>query len=223
MEIWLDTCDSNTIKAAVQFGIIHGITTNPSLLAATHEDPEKVIINLLELQDGPVAVQITAINSDEMIKRALALHAFSDRIIIKLPVVQQGLIAIKKLAEEGVSTIATAVFHPTQALLAALAGADYVAPYLGRMFDAGIEAQASLQSMVTIYRQHGFKTKILAAAIKTTDQIIACAEMGVSAVTLKNTLFGRLMADDAYTLDSLKAFAEDWEARDFQAASLLVL
>lgn len=223
MEIWLDTCDSQSIEAACQLGIIHGITTNPSILAGAHADPEKVINTLLDLQDGPVAVQITAAASDEMIRRAMALHAFSDRIIVKLPVTQQGLIAIKALSQEEVCTMATAVFQPSQALLAALAGADYVAPYLGRMFDAGIDAQAALQSMVTIYRQYGFKTKILAAAIKTTDQIIACAEMGISAVTLKNSLFGRFVADDSYTLDSIKAFSEDWEAREYQSASLLVL
>lgn len=223
MEIWLDTCDPQAIAAACSFGIVYGITTNPSILAGTHEDPEKVINNLLDLQDGPIAIQVTANNSQEMIRQAKALHSFSDRIIIKVPVTQQGLITIKTLSSEEISTMATAVFQPTQALLAALAGADYVAPYLGRMFDAGIDAYASLQSMVNIYRQQGLKTRILAAAIKSTDQIIACAEMGITAVTLKNALFGQLLADDAYTLDSLKTFAEDWESRKFQSTSNIVL
>lgn len=222
MEIWLDTCDSQTIKAANQFGIVYGITTNPSLLADAQQDPEQVINNLLDLQDGPIAVQVTPSNSEEMIARAKALHAFSDRIIVKVPVTQQGLIAIKALAAEEIPTMATAVFQPTQALLSALAGADYIAPYYGRMFDAGIDAQAALQSMVAIYRQYGFKTKILAAAIRTTDQIITCAEIGVAAVTLKSSIFSRLLADDNDTLESLRVFSEDWETRHCPTSSLIL-
>jgi len=223
MEIWLDTCDSQAIKAANRFGLIYGITTNPSLLAGAHEDHERVISALLEEQDGPLAVQVTAEEADEMIKRGESLHAYSNRIIVKIPVTEEGLVAINALSKQEIPVMATAIFHPKQAWLAALAGAQYAAPYLGRMFDSGIDAYTSLQSIVKIYQTYGIQTKILAAALKTTDQVIACAEMGIDAVTLKHALFSQLVADDPLTSDSLRAFAEDWEGREHVTESALVL
>lgn len=223
MEIWLDTCDSRAITAASRLGIIHGVTTNPSILADSEEDPEKIIQAILDVQDGPVAVQVTADDCDEMVKRARSLHSFSDRIIIKIPVIRQGLIAIQTLSKEGVPTMATTVFQPNQALLAALAGAEYVAPYLGRMFDAGIDGYSALRSIKIIYQQYGFSTKILAAALKSPEHLTACAEMGIDAVTIKNSLFNQFIADDPDTIDSLKAFAEIWESREHRTSSSLVL
>lgn len=212
MEIWLDSCNREIIKAACKFNIIYGITTNPSLIARTKERPEKIINDLLELQHGPVAIQVIAINSAEIIQQALALSAFSPRIIVKIPVTQEGLIAMKALSQDHIPVMATAIFQPNQALLASLAGAAYVAPYLGRMIDAGIEAHSSLQTMQTICNQYNFKTKIIAAAIKTPEQITACAEIGVKAITLKSALLDQFLCDDPYTLDALQAFSEDWES-----------
>lgn len=212
MEIWLDSCNRDVIKAACKFNIIYGITTNPSLIARTKEKPENIIKDLLELQSGPVAVQVIATNSAEMIQQALALNELSPRIIIKIPVTQQGLIAMKALSQEHIPVMATAIFQPNQALLASLAGAVYAAPYLGRMIDAGIEAHSSLQTMQTVYNQYNFKTKIIAAAIKTPEQITACAEIGIKAITLKSALLDQFLCDDPYTLDALQAFSEDWES-----------
>lgn len=222
MEIWLDTCDSQIISAACRLGILFGVTTNPSILASAKENHDRVISRLLDVQEGPLAVQVTADTADEMIKQALALHSFSDRIIVKVPVVQEGLAAMKTLGKEGVSVMATAVFQPNQALLAAIAGADYVAPYLCRMFDEGIDAYAALETIVSIYEKYEFKTKILGAALRTTDQITACASLGISAVTLKSTLFSQFIADETATLNSLRAFAEDWEACEHQTLAALV-
>lgn len=221
MEIWLDTCDSRVISHANRLGIIHGVTTNPSLLAGAKEDHDKVIHRLLDVQDGPLAVQVTAMEADEMIRQALALQAISDRIIVKIPVIQEGLTAMKTLVEEGIAIMATAVFQPNQALLAALAGADYVAPYLSRMFDEGIDAYASLDTMASIYKNYQFKTKILAAALRTTDQITTCAAAGVAAVTLKSMLYSQFVANEQATLNSLRAFAEEWEAREHPTLSAL--
>jgi TalC/MipB family fructose-6-phosphate aldolase len=221
MEIWLDTCDSRVIEHANRLGILYGVTTNPSILAEAKEDHNQVIQRLLEVQDGPLAVQVTTFTAEEMIRQAMALHAISDRIIVKIPVVQEGLVAIKTLSQEGVAVMATAVFQCNQALLAAIAGADYVAPYLSRMFDEGIDAFASLDTMATIYKNYRFKTKILAAALRTTDQIMSCASVGVSAVTLKSMLYSQFIANEPATLNSLRAFAEEWEARQHPTLSAL--
>lgn len=223
MDVWLDTCDSKTIELAKKLGILYGVTTNPSLLAAESEDLEHVINRLLDDQDGPLAVQVTADRTDEMIRQAIALHTFSDRIIVKIPVIREGLAAMKELKEQEIPFLATAVFHPNQAILAALAGADFVAPYLCRMFDAGIDAYASLQTILTIYEKYKFKTKVLVAALRTPDQITACAASGVTAVTMKSSLFTQFISDDSTVLASLRGFSEDWAARKHKENALLPL
>lgn len=221
MEIWIDTFDNQAVAFASQFGILFGVTTNPSLLAKADSEPEKVINKLLDAQDGPVAVQVTADEADGMISQALALHAFSDRIIVKIPVTQQGLLAMKDITQNNISVMATAVFDPNQALLAALAGADYCAPYIGRMFSSGIDALVSLQSMKAIYDKYQFKTKLIAAALQSTEQIGSCAEMGIPAITLKEPLFAQFLADQEFTLSSLEGFASDWENMKYKSTLLL--
>lgn len=223
MKIWLDTCDSKSIKLANDLGILYGITTNPTLIAAESGEIDDIVNRLLDEQDGPLAIQVTADRADEMIKQAVALHTFSDRIFVKVPVIREGLLAMKELAAQNIPVMATAVFHPNQALLAALAGADYVAPYLCRMFDVGIDAYAALQTMLTIYKNYDVKTQIIVAALRTTDQITACAAAGVSAVTMKSSLFTQFIADDSAALTSLRAFSEDWAARKRKESTLLPL
>jgi TalC/MipB family fructose-6-phosphate aldolase len=221
MEIWLDTCDIEAIDKANRLGILYGVTTNPSILANADDDHDKVIQSLLDAQDGPIAVQVTACKAEEMIRQAMALHSVSDRIIVKIPVIQEGLIAIKALSEENVPVMATAVFHSNQALLAAIAGADYVAPYISRMIDEGIDAYASVQMMAAMYQTYRFKTKILGAALRTTEQITICASLGIAAVTMKSVLFSQFIADDKGTLNSLRAFAEEWDACEHQTLAAL--
>lgn len=221
MEIWLDTCNSQAIKAACQYGIIFGITTNPSILAKANADPETIINRLLDEQDGPVAVQVVTENSEEMITQALKLHSISERVIVKVPVTQQGLIAMKTLSEREVPLMATAVFNPNQALLAALAGADYLAPYVGRMYNSGIDAVEALETIKCIYNHYKLETRIIAAALQSREQITACAKMGIHAVTLKESLFNQFIANDSYTLESLESFNADWETRKYKSSTLL--
>lgn len=221
MEIWLDACNSQAVKAACQYGIVFGITTNPTILSRADADPGTVIHRLLDEQDGLVAVQVVADKTEEMFRQALKLHSISERIIVKVPVTQQGIIAMKMLSEQEVPIMATAVFNPNQALLAALAGADYLAPYVGRMYNSGIDAIEALQIIKTIYDNYQMKTRIIAAALQSAEQITACAKMGIHAVTLKESLFNQFMADDSDTLEALESFAADWELSRFKSSSLL--
>lgn len=223
MEIWLDTCDIQAITKANAYGIVYGVTTNPSLLGKVAQDPEKVINELLDAQDGPVAVQVTADDADEIIRRAVALHAFSDRLIVKVPVTGQGLIAIKQLSDKGISIMATAAFHTHQAFLAAQAGAVYVAPYVGRMIVSGIDAFNTLREILRIYKAYNYQTKVIAAALQTVEQITACAEIGVPAVTIKAPLFDKFLSDDPMTEDSLQGFAADWDKNRFAKESILTI
>lgn len=221
MEIWIDSCDSQVIADACRYGIIFGVTTNPSMLAKSDCDLEKVINKLLDVQDGPVAIQVVADEASAMVHQAIALHTFSDRIVVKIPLTQQGLIAMKQLSEQEISIMATAVFQPNQALHAALAGADYLAPYIGRMYNSGIDALESLQTMKTIFDKYTLKTKLIAAALQSPEQITACAAMGISAVTMRGTLFNQFVTDDPYTIESLEGFAADWEKCKHKSSILL--
>src|SRR5262245_27857852 len=125
MEIWFDSCDRKAILAACRFGFISGVSTNHMLIAEVYDDRERIINNLLDIQDWPVSVQVTAEKTEEMIQQALTLHAFSNRILLKIPVTRDGLLAMKQLIEQEVSLLATAIFQPNQALLAALTKVDY--------------------------------------------------------------------------------------------------
>lgn len=223
MEVWLDSCDRQFIQNACRFGFVDGVTTNPTLLAPIKDHPEDFFNELLAMQEGPITVQVTAEKSEEMVKSAMALHVFSERIIVKIPATQQGLLAMKKLYEEEVPVMATAVFDTSQAILAALSGAAYVAFYFGRMLDAGINATDVLRTTATVFRKQSLETKIMVASLRTADQIVTCAEIGVDAVTLKKSLFDEWVADNKNTLDSLKAFTADWEARDHPRTSSMVL
>lgn len=211
MEIWVDSCDVRVIEDACQYGVIYGVTTNPTLLAKLDCDLERGINCLLDIQDGPVAIQVVAEDVEAIVNQALQLHSFSDRIIVKIPVTQQGLIAMKQLEDHKLQVMATAIFSVNQALLASLAGADYLAPYVGRMYSNGIDALEAMQIMKKMLGNYQLKSKIIAAGLQSAEQVTSCAAMGISAVTLKDTLFYQFISDDSNTLESLEGFSADWQ------------
>jgi transaldolase len=174
-------------------GLIRGVTTNPSILSHAKQ-VEPVLRQLLELQPGPVAVQVTATHHLEMIQQGQKLHQFSDRLFIKVPVSREGLKAIHQLSKQGIPVMGTAVLQPRQALLAAMAGARYVAAYFGHMTDP-------ISTLTTMHQI--CPAKLLVASIKELDDIPRFAQMGIAAITLKETLFTALIennpASDAFT------------------------
>lgn len=211
MEIWLDTINIPSVKKAKSLGILNGVTTNPSLLSGAKSPLKEVLIELLTHQEGPITAQVVASDCDEIVKQALALVEISRRIIVKIPFSVEGLKAIDILSHQGIVTMATVIFTPQQALLAAKAGAQYIAPYLGRMEANGIDPWNTLETMLKIYKNYEFSTKILAASIRDVSQVIRCAEMGVHAVTLKDQVFEQLLETDPMTHQGISQFAVDWE------------
>ncbi len=211
MEIWLDTVSPSTILAAGDYNFFWGVTTNPTLVANAGEDIEELLTKILELQEGPVAVQLKGSSEQTMMQEAKKLYSFSDRFIIKVPVSQEGLIALNYLSSKRIPTMATAVFHSNQYLQAALAGADYVAPYLGRMFDAGLQGFSILSSMIKIKSVNGFKTKILAAGVTEVEHISQCAELGIDAITLKDEILREFMSNHPLTTQAVEIFNHDWD------------
>lgn len=211
MDIWLDTTNIPTVQKAVRFGLLSGITTNPEIIARTQGNLETILENLLHYQEGPVAVQVGADHASEMVQQGQYFYSISNRLIIKVPMTKQGLEAIHLLSRQGIPTMATVIFQPHQALLAALAGANYVAPYLGRLEKAGGNPWILLESIMGQFQTYRLKTRILGASLNEIEQVVKCAEAGIYGVTVKDELFEKLIETDPLTQKSVDAFAEDWK------------
>jgi TalC/MipB family fructose-6-phosphate aldolase len=218
MEIWLDTTDIEIVKDAYQRGILHGITTNPSVIAKSGKTLEDIIQTMLDIQDGPIAIQVVSENSREMIRQAEILTAHSPRVIIKIPASSEGLRTIHTLTQERIPVMATAIFDPTQALLAYKAGAHYIAPYIGRITDRGLNVFESLRAMQTIQKNYGYETKILAAGIRTKDFVLYCAEHNLAAVTINETIYKELIAGHPGTQEAIDKFSEEWAQGTYSTA-----
>jgi transaldolase len=211
MDIWLDTTDIRSIQEAVRFGVLAGVTTNPTLIAQSKRDLEEVLEDLLHYQEGPVTIQVVANETSEMVQQGQNLYSLSNRLIIKVPLTKNGLEAIHLLSRQGIPTMATAIFHSHQALLAALAGADYIALYLGRLESVGGKPWDILKSVIQIFQTYRLKTKILGTSLQSIEHVIRCAEAGINGVTVKDELFEKLVESDGMTLKAVDQFACDWQ------------
>jgi TalC/MipB family fructose-6-phosphate aldolase len=210
MEIWLDTSNVNFVAYAHGLGILQGVTTNPTILAVSKVCPQELIGKLLEVQNGVVAIQVLSDDVEEMCKQAKMLSAISNRILVKIPVTQNGIRTIYALNQEGVPTLATAIFELHQALLAFKAGASYLAPYLGRIADTGKNPIQVISQMHAMKLHYGFNGKIMGAGIRELTTAMACIENGICAMTLSEKIFSELVQDYEPTLLALEKFSEDW-------------
>lgn len=218
MEIWLDTSNENFVAYASGLGILQGITTNPTILAPSKVSPHEVIASLLKVQNGVVAIQVLSDDIEEMCKQAKMLSAISNRILVKIPVTQNGIRAIYALNQEGIPTLATAIFELQQALLAFKAGASYLAPYLGRIADTEKNPIQVISQMHSMKLHYDFKGKIMGAGIRELATAIACIEIGICAITLPEKIFTELVQDCESTLLALEKFSEDWSKSIFSKA-----
>lgn len=209
MQIWLDSINTDLIQKAKKLGVLYGVTTNPSILAKA-PNPIDTLKTLLEIQDGPITVQVVGQNPNVMIRQGLKLHEISPRIIVKVPVTNDGLETIHHLSSLQIKTMATVVFHSHQALLACSAGADYIAPYLSHMQKADPNGIGQLQTMKKMIDYYPLKTQILVASIQNLDQISLCLDMGINAVTLKDQIFIELIQDHELTTQRVELFSKDW-------------
>ncbi|MES2121904.1 MAG: transaldolase family protein [Chlamydiota bacterium] len=209
MEIWLDTIDFRTVKDGVERGLVSGVTTNPSILAKAG-NVQETLAQLLEIQPGPLAVQVTAQDPSEMIDEARAMIEFSNRIIVKIPVCKDGLIAMEELRKESIPVMGTAVLFPKQALLASALQVAYIAPYFSHMTQNGNPSE-SLKMIVETLRIQRSGSKVLAASVKELDHFLLCAQLGVDAVTIKQDLYEQLIADHATVEGFTQKFLSEWK------------
>lgn len=210
MQIWLDTTNIDTLKKAVRLGLLYGVTTNPALIAQSGKTMLQALQDLLDHQEGPITAQVIAHDAQGMIDQGRAIFDFSSRIIVKIPITEPGLEAIHQLSSDGIPTMATVAFQPHQALTASLAGAQYIAPYIGQMEDAGQDPWPVLSSMLSIYQQGLLQTEILAASIRSVEHVLKCAEMGIPHITLKETVFHQLVATVPLTQQRVEHFGHTW-------------
>lgn len=211
MEIWVDTTDLKTVAKAKRMGILHGVTTNPNIIAASRRSLEDVLASLLNEQSGPVAVQVVAEDAEGMRLQGEALYAYSKRVIVKVPATADGLEAIHALTKQGIPVLATAIFDPQQALLSFQAGAAYLAPYVGRIGDEGYDPFEILTQIKNIQKHYHYRGKILAAGIRSPEWVSACAQMGLCAITLTQKVFELLLEEHPGTRHALNEFAQAWE------------
>ncbi len=211
MHLWLDTTHIRTIQKAVRLGLLSGITTNPTLLAATQRSLEDILEDLLHYQEGPVAVQVAAEEPMEIVHQGQTLHALSNRLIIKIPATKNGLEAIHLLSRQGIPTMATAIYHPHQALMAALAGAHYAVPYVGRLEKAGGNPWEMLQATNQVFETYHLKTKLLAASLSNIEHVMRCTQIGLYGATVKEEVFEQLIASPSLTLTTVEEFSAEWK------------
>ena len=207
MELWLDGVDTKLIKWGSQLGVLHGVTTNPSIIAHSGKNLEEALTGILKSHHGPTAVQVLAEQADDMIEQAETLRDHSERIIVKIPVTQQGLKAMHAcLSHLQLPIMATGIFTPFQVLLACHAGAVFLAPYYAHIKETGTPPETALSVMLHTIKTYGFESKIVAASLNSLDQVATCLELGAHAVTLKPDLFHQLITDHPLTLGAIKTF-----------------
>ena len=187
MKFFIDTANLNQIREAQNMGILDGVTTNPSLMAKEGINGHENILNhytaICEIVDGDVSAEVIATDYDGMIKEGEALAKLHPQIVVKVPMIRDGIKAIKYFSDNGIKTNCTLVFSAGQALLAAKAGATYVSPFIGRLDDVSTDGLGLIQEIRLIYDNYGFETQILAASIRHTMHIMDCAKIGADVMT----------------------------------------
>ncbi len=187
MKFFIDTANLDQIREANDLGILDGVTTNPSLMAKVgikgHEAIMKHYIDICNIVDGDVSAEVIATDFEGIVREGEALAGLHPQIVVKVPMIKEGIKAIKYFSKKGIKTNCTLVFSPGQAILAAKAGATYVSPFLGRLDDVSTDSLTLIYQIVNIYSIHGFETQVLAASIRHPMHIVACAEAGADVVT----------------------------------------
>jgi transaldolase len=210
MKLFIDTANINEIKEANALGVIDGVTTNPTLIAREGRDFIGVVKEICAIVDGPISAEVISLKSDEMVKEARVLAKIHKNIVIKIPITPEGLKATKVLSQEAIKTNLTLCFSPTQALLAAKAGATFVSPFIGRLDDISQVGMDLIRDIKTIFRNYGFNTQIIVASIRNPVHVLESALAGADVATVP---YGVLMSLVKHPLTDMgiERFLKDWQ------------
>ena len=193
MNIYLDTANVKDIKEAVSQGTVDGITTNPSLAAKEGRDFKELVLEICNLVDGPISAEVISVEADAIVKEGRELAKLHKNIVVKCPLIPEGLKATKRLTAEGIRVNVTLCFSPTQALLAAKAGAWCVSPFIGRLDDVGADGMELIRQIIAIYQNYDFKTQVLVASVRHTMHVVEAALAGGDICTMPYSVYQQLI------------------------------
>ena len=209
MKIFIDTADINEIRELNEWGIISGVTTNPSLIAKTGLSVEKVVREIASFIEGPISAEVIGTECNAMVEEALHLSGIAPNVIVKIPCIVEGLKAVKLLAKENIKTNVTLVFSLTQAVLAARAGASYVSPFIGRLEDRGENGVQMVSEMSQIFKTYNLNTEIIAASIRNIEHVKQMMLSGVAIATIPSGII-RVMIQHDLTNKGVEIFLADY-------------
>ncbi len=210
MKLFVDTANVDEIRKANDMGVICGVTTNPSLIAKEGRDFKEVVKEITQIVDGPISAEVISLNSEGMVEEAIELAKIHPNIVIKIPMCEEGLKAVKVLSARGIRTNVTLIFSAGQALLAARAGASYVSPFVGRLDDIGMEGVNLIEEVSEIFNIHGIETEIIAASIRNPIHVTSCRKAGADIATVPYKILVQ-MTKHPLTDAGIERFLKDWE------------
>jgi transaldolase len=213
MKIFLDTGDIKEIREAASYGLLDGVTTNPSLVSKEGRDFKDLLVEICSVVDGPISAEVVSVEADAMVKEGRELAKIHKNIVIKCPLIPEGLKATKRLASEGIRVNVTLCFSPTQALLAAKAGAWCVSPFIGRLDDISSDGMGLIRQILTIFENYDFPTLVLVASVRHPQHVVEAALAGGHIATVPFKVFQQLFKHPL-TDNGLKKFLADWEAQN---------
>jgi transaldolase len=209
MKFFIDTADVEEIKQANLRGWVDGVTTNPSLIAKSGRDFHEVIKEICKIIPGPVSAEVISLQAEEMVREGRELAKLASNVVVKVPMCEDGMIAVKKFTAEGIKTNVTLVFSPMQALLAAKAGASMVSPFVGRLDDIGTDGMSMVNQVIQIYQNYDFATEVLVASVRSPMHIQVAAELGADIATIPFKVMQQ-MTHHPLTEKGIKMFMDDW-------------
>ena len=212
MKFFLDTANVKEIQEAASLGLLDGVTTNPSLVAKEGRSFKEMLVEICKIVDGPISAEVVSLEADDMVKEGRELAKIHKNIVVKVPLIAEGLKATKRLAAEGIKVNVTLCFSPTQALLAAKAGAWCVSPFIGRLDDISSNGMELIRQILTIYRNYEYKTQVLVASVRHPQHVVEAALIGGHICTMPFSIFQQ-MVKHPLTDIGLKKFLADWEAQ----------
>lgn len=212
MKFFIDTANINDIKKGVEMGMVDGVTTNPSLIARENMPFEEIIAEICRIVDGPVSAEVVSLEADGMVTEARKLAALSEKIVIKVPMIVEGIKAVKRLSTEGIKTNVTLVFSVAQALLAAKAGASYVSPFVGRLDDIGVSGMDLIHDIMTVYSNYGYQSEVIVASVRSPQHVMEAALIGADIATIPLKVIEQL-ARHPLTDIGIDQFLADWDKR----------
>jgi len=213
MKFFIDSANIDEIREAASLGILDGVTTNPSLVAREGKNFRQLLDEILSIVDGPVSAEVVSTNREGILTEARELAAIHRNIVVKVPLIREGLKAVRQLTDEGIRTNVTLCFSPTQALLAAKAGATYISPFVGRLDDISIDGMELIEQIVTIYGNYDFGTQVLVASVRHPLHVLQAALMGADVATIPFKIIDQMFMHPL-TDSGLQRFLDDWKKNE---------